>query len=120
VNFKTALAASRFTGKLLVTVAVGRRDYVGRFMPLGQTDVEARVEVGEAGWTITIENAPVAYTHHSPRLITHVGTFLRDQWVLDELGEARTMQPGNTAHVSVQHTVPKEFLCPASPSPEPS
>lgn len=109
---KAALIAAKLTGRMRVVVAVGRLDYVGRFQPFGQEEVEVEVSANADNiWTAKAERVRVAYDHPSPRIITHVGMFVYDRWLLDRLtaGSDVSMRLGESVVFDIEHPLPEEL-----------
>lgn len=105
---RAALVAAKFSGKMPVVVGIGRLDYVGRFQPFGQAEFEATVYQGPDGfWVAKVESAAVQYEHLSPRIITHVGMFMYDQWFIDEMPKGRYMDPNDVATFTVEYPLPE-------------
>lgn len=108
MDSRAALVAAKLSGKMLVVLGIGRLDYVGRFQPFGQAEFEATVYQGPDGfWVAKAENASVPYAHPSPRLITHVGMFMYDQWFIDEISEGRNMMLNDVATFTVECPLPE-------------
>lgn len=107
---RAALVAAKLSGKMPVTVGIGRLDYTGRFQPFGQAEFEATVYQGPDGfWVAKVERAAVPYEHPSPRIITHVGMFMYDQWFIDELPTTRksVMTDLQSATFTVEYPLPE-------------
>lgn len=49
----------------------------------------------------------VQYEHLSPRIITHVGMFMYDQWFIDEMPKGRHMDPNDVATFTVEYPLPE-------------
>lgn len=105
---RAALVAAKLSGKMPVVLGIGRLDYVGRFQPFGQAEFEATVYQGPGGfWVAKAEKAAVPYEHPSPRIITHVGMFMYDRWLIDEIPKARTMTDSDVATIDVEYPLPE-------------
>lgn len=105
---RAALVAAKLSGKLLVVLGIGRLDYAGRFQPFGQAEFEATVYQGPDGfWVAKAENAVVPYERPSPRIVTHVGMFMYDQWLIDEMLKGRYMDPNDVATLTVKYPLPE-------------
>lgn len=105
---RAALVAAKLSGKLLVVLGIGRLDYVGQFQPFGQAEFEATVYQGPDGfWVAKAEKAAVPYEHPSPRIITHVGMFMYDRWLLGEIPKACTMTDSDVATLDVEFPLPE-------------
>jgi len=100
------IAAAKLTGKLEVIVAVGRIDSIGRFKPFGQAYVVADVQHKEGEWEVEVAGAVVPYLHPSPRLVTHVGTFIVNRWFIDPLPTPMHMDNRAAATVGATHILP--------------
>lgn len=102
------LVAAKLSGKMPVVLGIGRLNYVGRFQPFGQAEFEATVYQGPDGfWVAKAEKAAVPYEHPSPRIITHVGVFLYDRWLIDEMPKGRTMTDSDVATFTFECTLPE-------------
>lgn len=114
--------AAKITGKLPVIVAVGRPDPIGRFVPFGQVEAVADVFMGEDGWRLAIQNVKVPYLHESPRIITHVGVFTPDGWLLDDLPKTEQFlgEVGRVFTMSIEHPLPEIFDDPGAETGEES
>ena len=105
---RAALVAAKLSGKLPVVLGIGRLDYVGRFQPFGQAEFEATVYQGPDGfWVAKAEKAAVPYDHPSPRIITHVGMFVYDRWLIDAIPKPRTMTDSDVATIDVEYPLPE-------------
>ena len=92
----TKLVAAKLTGQLTVTVAIGRIDYAGRFQPFGITsNVLAMVHQTPTNETYIRGSTDVVYDWDSPRIITHVGVMVTDQWLLEQLPSFRNLSRGD-------------------------
>lgn len=108
MDHRAALVAAKLSGKMPVVLGIGRLDYVGRFQPFGQAEFEATVYQGPDGfWVAKAEKAAVPYEHPSPRIITHVGMFMYDRWLIDEIPKARTMTDSDVATIDVEYPLPE-------------
>ena len=102
------LVAAKLSGKMPVVLGIGRLNYVGRFQPFGQAEFEATVYQGPDGfWVAKAEKAAVPYEHPSPRIITHVGVFLYDRWLIDEMPKGRTMTDSDVVTFTFECTLPE-------------
>lgn len=105
---RAALVAAKLSGKMPVVLGIGRLDYVGRFQPFGQAEFEATVYQSPDGfWVAKAEKAAVPYEHPSPRIITHVGMFMYDRWLIDEIPKALTMTDSDMATIDVEYPLPE-------------
>lgn len=105
---RAALIAAKLSGKMPVVLGIGRLDYVGRFQPFGQAEFEATVYQGPDGfWVAKVESAAVPYEHPSPRIITHVGVFMFDRWLIDEMANGRSMELNDVATFTTEHPLPE-------------
>lgn len=105
---RAMLVAAKLSGKMPVVLGIGRLNYVGRFQPFGQAEFEATVYQGPDGfWVAKAEKAAVPYEHPSPRIITHVGVFLYDRWLIDEMPKGRTMTDSDVATFTFECTLPE-------------
>ena len=105
---RAALVAAKLSGHMPVVLGIGRLDYAGRFQPFGQAEFEATVYQGPDGfWVAKVESVAVQYEHLSPRIITHVGMFMYDQWFIDEMPKGRYMDPNDVATFTVEYTLPE-------------
>ena len=105
---RAALVAAKLSGKMPVVLGIGRLNYVGRFQPFGQAEFEATVYQGPDGfWVAKAEKAAVPYEHPSPRIITHVGMFMYDRWLIDEMPKGRHMEPNDVATFTVEYPLPE-------------
>lgn len=104
---RTALVAGKMTGHMLVTVAIGRLDYIGNFTPFGQKEVTAEVEAVTEGWKVTAQNVSIRYSHPSPRLLTHIGMFVDGKWLLDEMTKPTIVDSSDTIIATVHHILPE-------------
>ena len=96
----TRLVAAKLTGQLTATVAIGRIDYSGRFKPFGvRADVNAEVCLTADGQTYIRGETDIAYDWDSPRIITHVGVMITDQWLLEKLPTPRHLSLGDGLRV---------------------
>ena len=74
----------------------------------GQAEFEATVHQGPDGfWVAKAEKAAVPYEHPSPRIITHVGMFVYDRWLIDEMPKGRNMGPKDVATFTVEYPLPE-------------
>lgn len=81
MNPVAAVTVGKLTGRMTVTVAIGRLDYVERFVPFGTADVEGIVEQKEDGeWYVRVPQCQVIFEHDSPRYLTHAAVFVFDAW----------------------------------------
>lgn len=105
---RAALVAAKLSGKMLVVLGIGRLDYIGRFQPFGQAEFEAAVYQGPDGfWVAKVEKAAVPYEHPSPRIITHVGMFMYDRWIIDEITQPRAMTDSDVVTFTIEHPLPE-------------
>lgn len=105
---RAALVAAKLSGKMPVVLGIGRLDYVGRFQPFGRAVFEATVYQGPDGlWVAKVEKAAVPYEHPSPRIITHVGMFMYDHWLIDEIPKSWAMTDGSVATFTVEYPLPE-------------
>ena len=105
---RVALVAAKLSGKMPVTVGIGRLDYTDRFQPFGQAEFEATVYQGPDGfWVAKVEKAAVPYEHPSPRIITHVGMFMYDRWIIDGMSDVQIMEPNDVASFTIEHPLPE-------------
>lgn len=96
----TRLVAAKLTGRLTVEVAIGRIDYSGRFQPFGVTpDVLAMIHQTADNETYIKGDVDVAYAWDSPRIITHVGVLIADQWLLEQLPTFRHLSKGDAMRI---------------------
>lgn len=103
-----ALVAAKLAGKLPVTIALGRMDYSGRFQPFGQAEYEAEVfQNQDQMWVAEVKNAAVKYTHPSPRIITHIGMFIYDQWYTDALPNGKQFSPNDVCKFDISYPLPE-------------
>jgi hypothetical protein len=49
----------------------------------------------------------VPYQHPSPRIITHVGMFMYDRWLTDQMPDGRTMSEKDVAIFTVGYPLPE-------------
>lgn len=105
---RAALVAAKLSGRMSVVLGIGRLDYVGRFQPFGQAEFDATVYQGPDGfWVAKVESAAVPYQHPSPRIITHVGMFMYDRWLTDQMPDGRTMSENDVATFTVEYPLPE-------------
>lgn len=105
---RAALVAAKLSGRMPVVLGIGRLDYVGRFQPFGQAEFHATVYQGPDGfWVAKVESAAVPYQHPSPRIITHVGMFMYDRWIIDEIPQPRAMTDSDVATFTVEYPLPE-------------
>ena len=105
---RAALVAAKLSGHMPVVLGIGRLDYVGRFQPFGQAEFDATVYQGPDGfWVAKVESAAVPYQHPSPRIITHVGMFMYDRWLTDQMPGWRTMSEKDVATFTVEYPLPE-------------
>lgn len=105
---RAALVAAKLLGRMSVVLGIGRLDYVGRFQPFGQVELCATVSQGPEGlWTVSVGSATVPYQHPSPRIVTHVGMFLYDRWLVDEMPKGKTLLPGDAAVLTAEYPLPE-------------
>lgn len=107
---RAALVAAKLSGKMPVVLGIGRLDCVDRFHPLGQVEFEATVYQGPYGfWVAKAEEVAVPYQHPSPRIVTHVGMFMHDRWIIDEMFEGRSMGPNEVATFTFRYPLPESI-----------
>lgn len=105
---RAALVAAKLSGRMPVVLGIGRLDYTDRFQPFGQAEFDATVYQGPDGfWVAKVESAAVPYQHPSPRIITHVGMFMYDRWLIDEMPDGRTMSEKDVATFTVEYPLPE-------------
>ena len=105
---RATLVAAKLSGHMPVVLGIGRLDYVGRFQPFGQAEFDATVYQGPDGfWVAKVESAAVPYQHPSPRIITHVGMFMYDRWLTDQMPDGRTMSEKDVATFTVEYPLPE-------------
>ncbi len=105
---RAALVAAKLSRHMPVVLGIGRLDYVGRFQPFGQAEFDATVYQGPDGfWVAKVESAAVPYQHPSPRIITHVGMFVYDRWLTDQMPDGRTMSKKDVATFTVEYPLPE-------------
>lgn len=104
MDIRARIIAGQMTGEMIVSVAVGRLDYIGNFIPFGMVDTAARVVFENNQWTVHAKTK-IPYQHESPRIITHVAMLILDSWRIDELvpSEVRIMAPGDVADIHMWH-----------------
>ena len=104
----SALIAGKLTGKMKAIAGIGRLDYTNRFQPFGQTEIEVSVVYANGVWVAQTGRIQVPYEHPSPRIITHVGVFLYDRWLIDEAPrQPRAMELGDIATFEAVHPLPE-------------
>lgn len=97
----TRLVAAKLTGQLTATVAIGRIDYSGRFQPFGLThNVLTMIHQSPRGETYIKGSTDVAYDWDSPRIITHVGVMIADDWLLESLPTFRHLTRGDAIRLT--------------------
>lgn len=105
---RASLVAAKLSGRMPVVLGIGRLDYVGRFQPFGQAEFDATVYQGLDGfWVAKVESAAVPYEHSSPRIITHVGMFMYDRWLIDEVPKGQHMGPNDVSTFTVEYPLPE-------------
>ena len=105
---RAALVVAKLSGKMPVTVGIGRLDYTGRFQPFGQAEFEATVLQSPGGfWVAKVEKAAVPYEHPSPRIITHVGMFMYGRWFTDVIPQPRAMTDSDVVAFAVEYPLPE-------------
>jgi len=104
-----AFVAAKLSGHIPVTLGVGRIGYTGTFEPFGQVEAIATVAIGEHElWWVSVEKAHITYTHESPRIITHVGMFIHDRWLIDPIQpEGRLVNVNDMIVASLQYPLPE-------------
>lgn len=107
---RAALVAAKLSGKMPVVLGIGRLDYTGRFQPLGQVEFEAMVYQSPDGfWVAKAEKAAVPYDHLLPRIVTHVGMFMYDRWLVNAMPNARGMEPNDVATFTFEYPLPESI-----------
>lgn len=103
------VAAAKITGKMRVTVGIGRKGYTGEFEPYGTAYADADVLQQDGKWVVTCPRVVVGFTHHSPRKITGVGVLILDHWFYDPLDNepSRPLEQGDTIFVGFTHDLPE-------------
>lgn len=108
MNLQAELVAGKLTGKMKAIAAIGRMDYTDRFQPFGQTEIDVALQYVGDKWVAKTGRIQVPYDHPSPRIITHVGIFLYDRWLLDEAPkQTRAMVLGDRATFEAVYTLPE-------------
>lgn len=101
------LAAAKLSGVMRTRVAVGRLDSAGRFEPLGTEPVTASVYVNNEGdWELATGKMKIHFEHTSARVVTTVGLWVIDRWLVDALPKGKMMEPGDVVFVDVKHLLP--------------
>lgn len=85
-----ALVKAVLTGRIEVTLAFGRRDVGGMFLPYGQLNVEGKLDRVDGGkyYEVTANGrVPIDRKPSYPaRWVTHFGMYVCEQWVTQICG----------------------------------
>ena len=109
---RAALVAGKLTGKLPIVLAAGHIDIAGRFHPAVQTDVVASFKPVGSYWVAESQVTQITYTSGQPRVLTHIGAFIVDCWIVIRVAAATSKSPTAVCPNATVTIPPTKFILP--------